>query len=215
MESLPLDLDRYLALMAFAFAGTWTPGPNNMMLTNSGARFGFQRTVPHAMGVALGFSFMIFLIALGLGQIFQSSEIFRETLRWAGAALLLWIGWRIGSASPTIRSADGPEAETGKGIGSRPFTFLEAAGFQWINPKAWAMAIGVVSTYLAGREPLVEALTAASAYVIAGLTSAHGWAAFGSSIQRLLSTESRMRVFNIAMGAMVAVCVVFLFTDEL
>ncbi len=213
MDTLPIDIDRYLALLAFAFAGTWTPGPNNMMLTNSGARFGFRRTLPHALGVALGFSLMVFLMAFGLGQVFQSSEIFREALRWAGAALLLWIGWRIATAEPRPMLATG--AEMPKGIGSRPFTFIEAAGFQWINPKAWAMAIGVVSTYLAGREPLTEALIATSAFVLAGMTSAHGWAAFGASIQGLLSTETRLRAFNIAMGMMVAGFVVFLFTDEL
>ncbi|MEO1330740.1 MAG: LysE family transporter [Pseudomonadota bacterium] len=196
------EWDRIAALAAFAFASTWTPGPNNIMLASSGATFGYRRTQPHAFGVALGFPLMLFLIAIGLGELFQASPAFRETLRWLGAALLLYLAWRIGSAG----RADAKTA-------ARPFSFIEAAGFQWINPKAWTMAIGTASTFLTGRSPTLEAAAAAGVFVLAGIGSSQTWTAFGVGIRRLLNTEARLRAFNIAMGLLVAACVAFLFLE--
>ena len=124
---------------------------------------------------------------------------------------MLYIAWRIATAPVAAPSAAG-EGERIDDVG-RPFTFLEAAGFQWINPKAWAMAIGVGSTFLVGASPTFEALGVSAAFIVAGLTSAHGWAIFGAAIRRFLSTESRARAFNIAMGLLVAGCVAMLFME--
>lgn len=190
--------ERIVAITSFAFAGTWTPGPNNMMLANSGASFGFRRSIPHALGVALGFPTMAFAVSLGLGEAFQQSALLRETLRWAGAAMLLYLAWRVATAS----AAPGDGAATG-----RPFTFVEAAAFQWINPKAWMMAIGVASTYLVGAAPLSEAAVIAAAFIAAGVTSAHAWAAFGAGMRGWLSKGRRLRYFNMAMGAALALFV--------
>ncbi|MEL6979825.1 MAG: LysE family translocator [Pseudomonadota bacterium] len=191
--------ERLVALTSFAFAGTWTPGPNNMMLANSGASFGFRRSVPHALGVALGFPAMAFCVALGLGEAFQHSALLRESLRWGGAAMLLYLAWRVATAS----AAPGDGALTA----GRPFTFFEAAAFQWINPKAWMMAIGVASTYLVGAAPLAEAAAVAAAFIAAGLSSAHGWAGFGAGMRTWLSKGRRLRFFNIAMGVALALFV--------
>lgn len=197
------ELERLIALFSFAVATTWSPGPNNIMLANSGASFGYRASLPHAFGVALGFPLMLFFIALGLGEIFKASPIFRELLKWAGAALLLYIGWRIATAG---RAKEGSAR-------SRPFTFVEAAGFQWINPKAWSMAIGVASLYMLGQQPVVEAAAAAALFVLAGIGSSQTWTIFGAGIRRFLSTETRLRTFNLAMGLLVAGCVVLLFLD--
>lgn len=191
-----------LALLGFAFATTWTPGPNNMMLAASGATFGWRATLPHAMGVALGFPVMVFLIALGLGEIFQRSPAFRAGLAWAGFAVMLWLAWRIATA-------DAAKARTR----ARPLHFHEAAAFQWINPKAWAMAIGVSATYARGAEPVLEAAIAAAAFVLAGLTSSQGWAVFGAGMGRVLGTGMRLRVFNVTMGLLLAVSALWLVLD--
>lgn len=188
-----LSWEALLPLAGFAFAGTWTPGPNNVMLASSGASFGFRRSVPHALGVALGFPMMFFLVALGLGEVFKASPLLREILRWGGAALLLYLAWRIAGAG----------AAGGRSL-SRPFTFVEAVGFQWINPKAWMMAIGVASTYLPGVRPLVEAAVAAAVFVAAGLSSAHGWAGFGAAIKDWLASGTRLQIFNGVMGVLLA-----------
>jgi threonine/homoserine/homoserine lactone efflux protein len=199
---MPTDL--LAALVALAFASTWTPGPNNMMLASSGATFGWRATWPHAFGVALGFPFMLFVVALGLGELFQRSEVLRETLRWAGVALLLWLGWRIATA------AGG--AATGR---ARPFTFLQAAAFQWVNPKAWAMAVSTAAAFISCAAPTREALVCAGVFVVSGLTSAHGWAVFGAALRRLLSTPLRLRLFNGAMGAMIALSAAYLAVADL
>ena len=191
--------DTLVALAGFAFAGTWTPGPNNMMLASSGATFGFRRTLPHALGVALGFPLMLFLIALGLGEAFQRAPLFGTVLGWVGAAVMLWLAWRIGTAGAA-----------GSRVRPRPLTFAEASAFQWVNPKAWVMCIGVSATFASGEAPVIEALIAAGIFVVSGLSSANGWAAFGAGIGRMLGTGWRLRAFNAAMGLMLAASAIWL-----
>lgn len=184
-------LERLGALLAFLMAGSWTPGPNNMMLANSGATFGFKRSIPHALGVSIGFSLMAFAVARGLGEVFQNSSLLREILRWGGAAMLLYIAYMVATAG---RPGDGAKP------GGRPLNFMEAAAFQWINPKAWMMVIGVASTYLVGGAPTAEAAAVFVAAMLAGVTSAHSWAAFGAALRDWLAVGSRLRVFNAVMG---------------
>ncbi|MHC0052060.1 LysE family translocator [Actibacterium sp. D379-3] len=198
-----MPLDTFLALVTLAVTAAWTPGPNNALVANSAVHFGFRRTVPHILGIALGFALMMFLVGYFLGQVFASSPLLRETLRWGGAALLLWIAWKVANSG---------------GIGTvsgevRPFTFVEAAGFQWINPKGWSMAIAVTSQFISGDAPLVSALIVAGVFVLVGLGSASSWAIAGQAITRWINTEGRMRWFNYAMGALIAACVILLFLD--
>jgi len=190
-----MDLQGLLPLAGFAFATTWTPGPNNMMLAASGATFGWRPTVPHAMGVALGFPVMVFLIALGLGEVFQRSPALRQGLAWTGFAVMLWLAWRIATAHAARTR-----------VRSRPLRFHEAAAFQWVNPKAWAMAIGVSATYAQGGNPLAEAGLIALVFVVAGLTSSQSWTGFGAAMGRLLGSGLRLRAFNVFMGLMLAGC---------
>ncbi len=192
----------FLALLGFAFATTWTPGPNNMMLAASGATFGWRATLPHAMGVALGFPVMVFLIALGLGEVFQRSPAFRAGLAWLGFAVMLWLAWRIATADAARARAR-----------TRPLRFHEAAAFQWVNPKAWAMAIGVSAAYARGAEPVLEAAIAAAAFVLAGLTSSQAWAVFGAGMGRVLGSGARLRAFNATMGLLLALCGLWLVLD--
>lgn len=194
-----MEAETLLALTAFALAAVWTPGPNNMMLAASGATFGWRRSVGHAMGVALGFPLMLFLIALGLGEVFERSAALRLALSWIGFAVMLWLAWRIATAGPA-RS----------GARARPLNFLEASGFQWVNPKAWVMAIGAAATFIRGADPVVEAAIAAAVFVAAGLTSSQGWVLFGTAIGRLLGTGPKLRAFNAAMGVLLALSALWL-----
>lgn len=182
------------ALIGLAAAAAGTPGPNNVMLASSGATFGLRRTLPHVMGVALGFPVMIFLVGLGLGEVFQASALLREGLRWGGAALMLWVAWNIARAG---RSGEGPRAR-------RPFTFAQAAGFQWINPKGWAMAIAITAQFLDAEAPFVGAVVIAGVFVLVGMGSASAWAMFGTALQRWLAGPGRLEWFNRAMGALLA-----------
>lgn len=197
-----MDTQTLLALTGFAMAASWTPGPNNMMLAASGATFGWRATVPHAMGVALGFPLMIFLIALGLGEIFQRSAALRTGLAWGGFAVILYLGWRIAMAGA---------AKTG--VRARPLNFFEAAAFQWINPKGWVMAVAAAATYASGGAPLREAGVLAAVFLAVSLPGAQGWTLFGVGIGRMLGTGARLRAFNVIMGLLLASSALLLVLD--
>ena len=190
-----MNLDLYAPLVGYAVATSFTPGPNNTMLAASGAQFGFARTRPHLFGVGLGFGFMIFLVALGLGGSVARLPWLNLGMTLAGAALLLWMSWRIASAPVD----DEEEARV-----RAPLTFLQAAGFQWINPKAWTMALAVAGGYVTGAAPLREASICAAIFALVGILSAGSWAAFGVSLRRWLTNPLRRRIFNVAMGALLA-----------
>ncbi|MEM6677840.1 MAG: LysE family translocator [Pseudomonadota bacterium] len=217
-----METSTLAALAGFAFAGAWTPGPNNMMLAASGATHGWRATVPHAMGVALGFPTMVFVIAIGLGEVFEASATLRDGLSWLGAGVMLWLAWRIATAKPPAEErgmargvTTGGETGTASGTGTiqsgtRPFSFIEAAAFQWVNPKAWVMCIGVAATFASGAAPLLEAAIAAGVFAVAGLTSTQAWTAFGAAIGRLLGRGTRLRVFNALMGVLLAASALWL-----
>ena len=137
-----MTFDLLAALLFYAFVASITPGPNNLMLMASGANFGFRRTVPHMLGVALGFVFLALMVGLGLAGLFLAFPASHTVLKAVSVAYLLWLAWKIANAAPA-------RAEAAAG---RPFAFLQAAAFQWVNPKAWAMALTAV-TASAGPEP--------------------------------------------------------------
>ena len=153
------------------------------------------------MGVGLGFPLMVFIVGLFLGEAFQASAFLREVLRYGGAAMLLWVAWKIATSGGLGSSA----------ASARPFRFHEAAAFQWVNPKAWVMAISLTAQFVNPAHPVTTALMIAGVFVVVGLSSAFGWAALGNVLRRFLSQGRRMRVFDAVMGAMIAVGVVYLF----
>lgn len=192
-----MSFDIFLTLVGLAFASAWTPGPNNAMLASSGATFGIRPTVPHALGVCLGFPLMIFCIALGLGQLFLQSALLREGLRIAGMLALIWFAWKIANAAPP-----------GSGqAGSRPLTFVQAAGFQWVNPKAWIMAVGITAQFVTGEKQLSESLIIALVFMVVGGGSAFGWTFFGVALQRWLRTDNRLRIFNLTMAGLILISI--------
>jgi threonine/homoserine/homoserine lactone efflux protein len=185
----------------FAIAGSFTPGPNNIMLTASGANFGFRRTLPHILGICIGFPVMVLAVGLGLGRVFEEMPALHLVLKIAGSAYLLWLAWKIASAS----SADpGP-------AGASPLSFLEAAAFQWVNPKAWIMATGAISTFtLAGEEFAPQVLAMTLIFTIISVPSATVWTLLGIGIARILRSRVALRTFNFSMGAMLALSVLWI-----
>ncbi|MEZ5733527.1 MAG: LysE family translocator [Paracoccaceae bacterium] len=190
--------DTFPALVALAVATLFTPGPNNAMLATSGANFGFRRTLPHLFGVATGFPVMLLAVGLVLGGLFQTSAALRETLRWGGAILLLWLAWKIANSG---------------GIGSksataRPMRYFEAVGFQWINPKAWSMAVAATSQFILPSAPLPSATVVTVVFLCLGLLSAATWTYGGQTIARWLTTAKRLKAFNLVMAALIVLSVV-------
>lgn len=179
------------AFLAFVVATLFTPGPNNVMLLASGLNFGFRRTVPHMLGVAIGFAAMVMLVGFGLGAVFQAFPVLYLVLKYAGAAYLLYLAVRIACAGP-IEGAD--EA------GGRPMSFVGAAVFQWVNVKGWIIALGAVTSY-AALAPYPESIPLQGAvFLLIGLCSSATWAACGSSLRSVLETPRALRIFNVSMG---------------
>ena len=177
------------ALILFAFVTSITPGPNNLMLLASGVNFGFRRTIPHMLGIGIGFTVMVAAIGFGLAQIFLIWPLAYTVLKFSGALYMLWLAWKISQSGPV---------EGGKIVG-RPMTFLQAAGFQWLNPKAWIMAVSAISTYTAGGTT-ASVLLVASAFGAVNLPCVSSWALFGSAMRHILGDARKVRLFNYAMA---------------
>ena len=189
-----MTYDLFLALLGFAFVTSVTPGPNNMMLLASGVNFGLRRTVPHMVGISVGHSVMVFLVGLGVAGVFVAVPWALTALKVAAVGYMLWLAWKI------ARSGAPGEGKAG----GRPMTFLQAAAFQWVNPKAWAMALGAVAAYVPA--PSVGAYAAvAGVFALVNLPSVAVWAAAGQGLRRWLAGPGRLRVFNWGMAGLLVV----------
>jgi threonine/homoserine/homoserine lactone efflux protein len=188
-----------LPLVAFAVSTSITPGPNNLMVTASGVNFGFRRTLPHMAGIAVGFPVMVLAIGLGLGSVFRAVPQIHVVLRYVGFAYLLWLAWKIATSGP----AEGAAEESKKPIG-----FFQAAGFQWVNPKAWIMAAGAITTYTSpSGDVLAEVLMIAATFAVVSFPCVALWASLGSLLERLLRRPPWLRVFNGTMAVLVVASV--------
>ena len=193
-----------IALLGFAFVTSVTPGPNNMMLLASGVNFGFRRTVPHMLGISVGHSLMVFLVGLGIASVFRAWPPALTVLKVASVAYMLWLAWKIAHAGAP-----------GEGRGAaRPMTFLQAAAFQWVNPKAWAMALGAVSAFV--EEPSVWAYASvALVFSAVNLPSVSVWAGAGQAVRRWLEGPGRLRAFNWTMAMLLVLSLWPVVTMEL
>jgi len=185
-----MPLDTFLALLLFAFTTSITPGPNNMMLFASGVNFGFRRTIPHMFGIGAGFLSLLLGVGLGLGALLHMMPAVYTALKFAGGAYLVWIAWKIG----TSRSL-------GEGTsGVKPMSFLGAAAFQWVNPKAWVMAVTAMATYTNPELYMISVLLVGLAFAAVNVPSVSTWAGFGSALREWLSDPVRLKWFNITMA---------------
>lgn len=179
------------ALATFAFVSSITPGPNNLMLMASGANFGFRRTIPHMLGIGLGFTVMVVAVGAGLKQIFDAYPVSHTALKVASVLYLLYLAWKIATAAP-VRPGE---------VTGRPMTFLQAAAFQWVNPKAWAMALTAVTVYTPDRSFWAVVLVAVVFGAI-NLPSVSSWTLLGQQMAKMLKSPTKLRIFNWTMGAL-------------
>lgn len=186
-----------VSVAAFSFAMAGTPGPNNAMVAASGATWGLKRTWPHILGIAFGFPLMFVAVALGAGEVLRARPAIHQALTWIGVLYILWLAWRIATARPAPAGSDGATTAGGRG---RPFSFIEAALFQWVNPKAWIIVVGAIATYTRPDAMLAQAITIAAVFFVATVPSCAFWTAVGAGAARLLRTERGLRAFNIAMA---------------
>ena len=211
--SLAREIACLVSATGFAIAMSATPGPNNVMVASSGATYGFVRTVPHLLGVSAGFAIMVAAVALGAGELLHTFPIIHEALKWIGAAYLLWLAWRIASARPDATGASEAGTTRAKRRG-RPLNFLEAALFQWVNPKAWVIALGAVATYTTtGGAVIGEAMVLALIFFVVCVPSTALWTAIGAGTARLLRTEQALRIFNLTMAILLVASLATLFVE--
>jgi len=183
----------FAALISFAAATAWTPGPNNLMLLASGVNFGFIRTIPHLAGVNLGFPVMIVLVGLGVGGVFTAMPQLYTVLKVVGIAYMLWLAWKIANAGPMTKEA---------AAASRPMRFHEAMLFQWVNPKAWAMALTGAAIYTVPTSYFLSLVAIAGTFLVVNLPGAFAWIAFGVGLRQLLQDAKRVRIFNWTMAGL-------------
>ncbi len=187
--------DGVLAFALFAFVSSITPGPNNLMLLASGANFGFRASVPHVLGITSGFMLLVASVGFGLAAVFSRWPWAYDAMRWIGAAYLLVLAWRIARAAP-------PDPSRGRVGRARPMRYWGAVAFQWVNPKAWLMALSAFSTYVPATGGLAVVLGAVALYGAINLPSVTAWALGGSQLQRLVGTRRRAAAFNLAMAGL-------------
>ncbi|OIQ83534.1 cysteine/O-acetylserine efflux protein [mine drainage metagenome] len=184
-----------LAFALFALAASITPGPNNLMLLASGANFGFRASLPHLLGVAAGFMLLVTSVGFGLAEVFARLPWLYTAMRWGGAAYLLYLAWRIARSAP-------PDPSRRSSGEARPMSFAGAVAFQWVNPKAWLMAVSAFSTYVPVTRGTPVLLGAVLLFGAINLPSITAWALGGVHLGRLLQTRRRALAFNLLMSAL-------------
>jgi threonine/homoserine/homoserine lactone efflux protein len=184
-----MNTELLLALLSFAFVTSVTPGPNNLMLMASGANFGIRRTIPHMLGISLGFALLASATGLGLAGLLHTWPPAKVALKVAAVGYMLWLAWKIANSGAP-----------GQGkAGAQPMTFLQAAAFQWVNPKAWAMALGAITVY-APHGSLTQIGLVAGVFALVNLPTVSLWAWAGEGLRALLTDPRRLKVFNLTMA---------------
>ncbi|MEM8750487.1 MAG: LysE family translocator [Pseudomonadota bacterium] len=185
-----MSLTTFSALLVFSFVSSITPGPNNIMLFTSGVNFGLRRTLPHMLGISVGFGVLLAAVGLGLGVILEQLPIVFTAIKVLGALYMLYLAWRIFNSGP-VEVSDGT---------ARPMTFMQAALFQWVNPKAWVMAAVAMSVYTTEGNYTVNVLIIIFSFCIVNFPSVSAWAGFGTAMRRFLQDPKKLRIFNALMA---------------
>lgn len=197
-----MTIEQVAAFLLFAVVAAGTPGPSNVLLASTGAQVGVLRGIPCWLGQATGMGLMLFLVPLGLGSLVLGHPLVLRGLHWGGAAVMLWLSWKIATASSQVAATSG----------ATPVGYFGAAGFQWVNPKAWLLCASAAGTFLnvGSGNPIARAALLSALFVLAALPSSFPWLAFGAGTQRLLRSPRRMRAFNLTMGALLALSIVLI-----
>lgn len=194
---MPLDI--FAALVVFACVMAFTPGPNNIMLAASGVNFGFALTIPHMIGITIGFAVLLIGAGAGLGVVFAAVPALQDVLKVAGAAYMLWLAYKVATSHKMQDDGAGP---------ARPFTFWQAALFQWINPKGLVAALSAIAIYVRPGHELQDFLVMLAVLTLATAGSVTTWTGFGVALRGLLRDRARARAFNIVMALLLVASIV-------
>ncbi|NQZ92418.1 MAG: LysE family translocator [Moritella sp.] len=192
-----MEYQQLIALITFAFVSTVSPGPNNIMLMTSGANVGFMRTIPHMLGITFGFSLMVTLVGFGLMGLFTAYPVVQQGLRIASMLYLLYLAVKIAKSKPMTNQASD----------YKPMSFLSAASFQWVNPKAWTMALTAISVYAASAEPQ-DILLVSLIFGLVNVPSVSLWTTAGKQLQGILQAPTKIKIFNYSMASLLVFSIV-------
>lgn len=198
-------MEYYLSLLTFTFVAGITPGPNNLMLVVSGLNHGVQKSLPHYFGICFGFPLMVAVIGFGLGTLFLKLPSLYLSIKVLGISYLLFLAWKIANAGnmqakKTLRE---------------PLTFLQAATFQWINPKAWTIGVSAIAAFTVQSDISQSVATIVLAYLIMAFICQGIWLKLGEFLQKILSKDSRIQLFNIGMAVLLMLSVIPMILSEI
>ncbi len=197
-----MSLEIIFALFIFAFVSSITPGPNNIMLMASGTNFGFQRSIPHILGINIGFSILIFSVGIGLIEIFNLIPLTQIVLKFVCGAYLIYLSYRIAVSSSNINK-DGERK-------SKPLSFLQALLFQWVNPKGWTMSLAAISIY-SPTNSLSSIILVTATFSVVNLPCQCLWALLGQQFRRLMTSSNKLKIFNYIMAGLLMLTLVQIF----
>jgi threonine/homoserine/homoserine lactone efflux protein len=189
-----MNLELIFTFITFAFVSTITPGPNNMMILASGLNYGIRRSLPHLFGIVIGFGCMVFLAGMGLFTLLDHLPILYNILHIVSVIYLVYLAWKIATAKPLGNTQNAH---------SKPMTFLQAAAFQWVNPKAIVIAMAAITTYVPETPEsdfVMNVMIVSILFALVTLPCTGIWAVFGSSFRRFLNNPLYYRIFNVTMA---------------
>jgi threonine/homoserine/homoserine lactone efflux protein len=197
-----MPFEQLVALAILAFVGSFTPGPNNIIATVTGANHGFRAALPHIFGVPFGFASMLIAGTIGVAALLLAYPLIAALIKWAGVTYMLFIAWQL--ARPDVTGRESTIATM------KPLSFWQSAAFQYANPKAWMLAAATAGSFIPGHATFVRVAIIVIVFSTAALGSLVTWAWLGSVLRHWLSVGSRMRIFNLAMGVLLAATAVWL-----
>ncbi|MGB0893180.1 MAG: LysE family translocator [Parashewanella sp.] len=193
-------MELILAVIFFAFSACISPGPNNVMIMTSGMNYGTRRSLPHLLGISVGFPVMLICIGLGLGFIFDRYPAIHQVIKVCGIIYLLFLAWKIANATPTNFEADST---------SKPFTFIQSALFQWVNPKAWFMATSSVATFTHNQSNVfLQVIMISFIFMVVVFPASGTWLVFGTQLKRVLKSAHHQKIFNICMAVILVASII-------
>lgn len=196
-----MDVSLLTGFISFSIVSGFTPGPNNLIALATGANFGYRRTLPHVLGVVLGFNLMYFLMGTGLGSLFNVFPFLKTALKWGSLVYLMYLAWKI-ATSHGIGGSEKPDEHT------KPITFLGSAAFQWINIKAWVASLTLVTAFTDPNAYWVSLIAGGTINLFIAFASVSTWALFGTLLKRFLEHPVRLRIFNWSMAALLIISIV-------
>ena len=196
-----ISYDLVLAMVLFAFVTSVTPGPNNMMLLASGVNYGFRLTLPHMFGISIGHCVMLVFVGIGFGELLLRFPFIYIAIKVLGFVYMLYLAW-------TIATSNSNPAEGNVDNNSKPLSFIGAVAFQWVNPKAWVMAIGFFSNYITKEAGIETIVMCSLLFSVVNFPSIAVWALLGSNMRKLFAIKVYAKIFNVTMAALLVAAMV-------